>query len=387
MTALPPLPESLIVGRVAGLQAARDRLAAGDAFLAPALAALRERAEQALAVGPFSVVDDPAVPPSGDRHDYLSVGPYWWPDPAKPDGLPYIRRDGEVNPERNQGDSIAMGRMTKAVGDLSLAYWFTGDERYAAWAARLLQAWFLDPATRMNPHLEYGQAIPGRCPGRGIGIIDTTGFVELVDRVLLLRTSAHWSAADHVGLQAWFADYLDWLLTSNHGREERAAHNNHGTWFDAQAAAFARFVGREPVVAEILATVGEQRVARQVEPDGRQPHELARTKSWSYSIYNLQALQVLARLGEEAGVDLWHYRTADGRSVRGPLDFLAGYLDGTNPWPWQQLGGWQPATLLGTLLTAAWGTGSDEYAAAALALPVEATGADPLWLRFPLSAP
>jgi hypothetical protein len=364
--------------------AARDALAAGDELLAEAFAGLRARADKALAQTPVSVVDDAMVPPSGDRHDYMSAGPYWWPDPAKPDGLPYIRRDGEVNPERNQGDTAAMATMTGAVKSLALAYWLTDDERYAEHAARLLRVWFLDDATRMNPHLEYAQAIPGRCAGRGIGIIDTTSWIELLDRVLLLARSPHWSSTDHEGLQRWFDAYLEWLLTSKNGQDERAAANNHGTWFDAQAAAFALFVGHRNVAADILAQAGEERIARQVEPDGSQPHELARTKSWGYSIYNLTAYLDLARLGEHVGVDLWHFQTVDGRSLQAALDFLADHVTGTQPWLHQQLGGWHPEALLGPLLAAAHGLNEPRYLDVAATLAATTGTGNEALLLLPL---
>src|SRR5690606_4692146 len=186
----------------------RQRVREGDPALAPAVEKLRDKADETLEPGPYSVMDKDLVPPSGDKHDYYSFGPYWWPDPDKPDGLPYIRRDGEVNPKRDTGDRRPMGRMGGAVETLALAYFFTGDERYAEHAARLLRVWFLDEATRMNPHLEYGQAVPGRNKGRGIGIIDTAGLPRLVDAIGLLEGSQHWSEADQQGMQEWFGEYL-----------------------------------------------------------------------------------------------------------------------------------------------------------------------------------
>ncbi|MBT3287383.1 MAG: alginate lyase family protein [Victivallales bacterium] len=377
-------PGELLVSRLQGMNQVRRRVEAGDETLRQALSALRAEADGALRVGPFSVVNDSTVPPSGDKHDYLSVGPYWWPDPAQADGLPYIRRDGEVNPERKAGDSVAMGRMNGAVKALALAYWFTRDERYAEQAAGLLRAWFLDPATRMNSHLNFGQAIPGRCQGRGVGIIDTTGLIDLVDRVLLLCPSPHWTDADHEGLQAWFDVYIEWLLGSEIGQDEGRARNNHGTWYDAQVAAFALFVGHQNVAAEVLACVGEARLASQIEPDGSQPHELARTKSWSYSVYNLNAFLVLGRLGEHVGLNLWHYRTVDGRSLQTATDFLCSHVDESVPWLHPQLGGWHPEALLGSLLMAAHGLNEPRYLATARGLPVDPARDLDWLLRFPL---
>src|SRR5918996_3977440 len=168
--------------RADALARARERIASGDPTIQPAYRRLIADADRALQAGPFSVMDKQRVPPSGDKHDYISMGPYWWPDPAKPNGLPYIRKDGQRNPETQQDyDSPRLRRMTDAVNTLALAYYFTRDERYAGHAARLLRTWFLDPATRMNPNLEYAQAVPGVTPGRGFGIIETRELPRLLD--------------------------------------------------------------------------------------------------------------------------------------------------------------------------------------------------------------
>jgi hypothetical protein len=313
---------------------------AGDVRALADLKKLRAAADRALEVGPFSVVHKNIAPPSGDKHDYMSMAPYWWPDPGKPDGLPYIRRDGEVNPEiKKVPDHDDLGRMVDAVETLALAHHFTGDEKYAERAALLLRTWYLDPATRMNPHLRYAQAIRGVNDGRGIGIIETRSMSRAVDAVGLLAGAHAWTPADQRALVAWFSAYLDWLLASDHGRDEADELNNHGTMYDVQAASFALFVGRKEVARDVLAAVGEKRIAVQIEPDGRQPLELARTKAWSYSTGNLTGLMALARLGEQADVDLWNYETGDGRSIRRALEFLTPFAAGEQQWSHQQIDG------------------------------------------------
>lgn len=318
---------------------ARTRAKAPSETLRPAVERLRREAAAALKAGPFSVVDNDLVPPSGDKHDYISFGPYWWPDPTKKDGLPYIRRDGEVNPtSRTSGsDSPAMGKMISAVHALALGYYFTGDEAFAERATSLLRAWFLNPATKMNPNLNFGQGIPGRVDGRSAGIIDTATLPRVVDAVGLLKTSRAWTPADQQGMQAWFAAYLDWLRTSKHGKAEGRAGNNHGMWYDVQLTCFALFVGQDRLAREVVESSRERRIAKQIEPDGRMPAELARTKPFSYSTFNLQALFTLAALGERVDTDLWHFETPDGRSLRKALDFLAVYADPQKPWPYKDL--------------------------------------------------
>ncbi len=331
----------------------RQRVAAGAGELADAVTRLRDEAQKALRSGPFSVTDKKFLPPSGDKHDYMSLGPYWWPDPSKPDGLPYIRRDGEVNPEGNAHDRKLMGQMTSSVETLAFAYFLTGYEPYADHAARLVRVWFLDEATRMNPHLEYGQAIPGRTEGRGIGIIDTAQLVRLTDAVGLLGRSSAWSESDQQRLQSWFRQYLTWLLNSKHGGDEARAKNNHGTWYDVQVAAFALFVGDERVAREVLQKAPQRRIATQIEPDGRQPLELSRTRSFDYSAMNLRGMFELAALGQHVGVDLWNFETGDGRSIRQALEWLIPYATGEKEWTHAQIGRFDKGRLTPLLRRAA----------------------------------
>lgn len=194
--------------------------------------------------GPFSVMQKAVVPPSGDKHDYMSQAPYFWADPTKPSGLPYIRRDGERNPELKKiSDHDNVGRVGEDSRNLALAYYLTGNDAYAERAALLLRTWFLDPATRMNPNLEFGQGIPGINTGRGIGLIETRSLMPAMDAVGLLAGSKAWSQSDQEGIRAWLSAFLQWMRTSSKGKDEDAAKNNHGTWYDLQVTDYAMFLG------------------------------------------------------------------------------------------------------------------------------------------------
>jgi hypothetical protein len=192
-------------------------------------------ASKALELDPPFIARHRAKLSAGGPNDFYSNADYFWPDPTKPDGLPYMNRDGESNPGNFNEHRMAMRDMRDAVAALAAAYKITGEERYVTKAVSLLRVFFLDPATRMNPHLRFGQSIPGVCDGRGIGIIDTEEFVDLA-RLLHVAAPAQWSADDDAALKGWFGEYLDWLLASPLGLDERLQHNNHGTWFDAQVA-------------------------------------------------------------------------------------------------------------------------------------------------------
>lgn len=325
------------------LAATRQKIRAGDARFADALAQLERDAKSALKMKPVSVMDKSRTPPSGDKHDYMSQAPYFWRDPKSPTGLPYIRRDGERNPEIYQiPDHKSLSKLEENVETLALAYYYTGNEDYAAKAAQLLRAWFLDPATRMNPNLEFAQAVPGVNTGRGTGLIETAGLPGVWDAAGLLAGSGSWTAADQRGLAAWASAFLRWMQESKHGRFEAAAKNNHGTYYDLQVVSLALFVGGFELATNVIQTVGTNRIARQIEPDGRQPLELERTRSWNYSLMNLRGLMKLATLAEHVGVDLWNYETGDGRSLRRALDFLLPYATREQKWPHPQIERWSP---------------------------------------------
>ena len=330
----------------------------GDPAIKAAIAALEDDARKALRFGPVSVMDKAVTPPSGDKHDYMSQAPYWWPDPTKPGGRPYIRKDGERNTEIDRiTDHDNLGRLTGAVATLGLAYTLTGRDEYAKHAGRLVRVWFLDSATKMNPHLQYGQGIPGINDGRGIGIIETRGLPEMLDGVGLLVTdmpqgAEAWSQSDEVALQAWMRAYLKWLIESPYGKDESQNGNNHETWYDVQVAALAMYTG-EAALARKTLIGARQRIGRQIQPDGRQPREIERTRSWDYSIFNLRAFFDLATLSERANLDLWHYRTADGRSLRKAFDYLVPFAAGERKWSDQQLNAFDPRALTPLLRRAA----------------------------------
>jgi hypothetical protein len=350
----------------------RRSVLAGDRAFDAALRKLEADAKKALAGGTFSVTTKSATPPSGDKHDYMSQAPYFWPNPKTPNGLPYVRRDGERNPEINKiTDHHTLDQMEDGVETLALAYYFRGDEAYAAKAAQLLRAWFLDPATRMNPNLEYAQYVPGVNTGRGIGLIETRGLTRVVDAIGLLEGSKSLTEADRRGINDWFDKFLRWMQESRNGREESNAQNNHGTWYDVQAASYALFLGKTDLAKTILETAKQKRIARQIEPDGREPLELVRTRAWGYSVGNLDGLELLAELGERAGVDLWNYQTADGRGIRRALEYLYPVAAGERKWDYQQLGGVEPQALYPLMRRAAAAYRDEKFRAMLAKVPAE----------------
>jgi hypothetical protein len=336
------------------LTESKKRLQAGDPTFLAALNRLTRDAERALKSPTFSVTHKDLLPPSGDKHDYMSLAPYRWPNPNTTHGLPYVRRDGEINPERDRtSDRKRLDQLVQAVKTLGLAHYFTGREEYAVHAAKRLRVWFFDEATKMNPHLRYAQAVPGRNTGRPEGIIETHNLPELIDAVGLLQGSNGWTETDHIRLRGWFNSMLNWLRDSPESKAEAKSRNNHGTWYDVQVASFALFVEREKVAKQLLAEFAARRIAKQIELDGSQPQELARTQAWHYSIFNLEALFNAAAPADKVGIDLWNYETNDKRSIRKALDWLIPFAAGEKKWTYKEISPFEPQKLAPLLRRAA----------------------------------
>lgn len=369
------------------LAATKARLTT-DTTLQTARAAMLARADDALTRAPYTVVDKTQTPASGDKHDYMSMGPYWWPDRSKPDGRPYVRRDGQINPERdtNAFDLSDLEAMSQDVQALSLAYYFTGDERYAAKASEFIRVWFLAPETKMNPNLNYGQAVPGVVPGRAEGVIDAFRLVRVVESLGLLDTSSSLTNEERTALRDWFAAFVEWMATSPIGRAEKAATNNHGIYFDMLITEFALYSGMDDVARSVAGRFGQTRLAPQIAPDGSLPQELARTRSLHYTAWTLTASFDIAQLGGCVGVDVWNYATPDGRSLRKATDFLAAYAGRETEWRWPELDKAETYGLYEVLQRGAWAW-SDPSLAEKAAIYRERNADSDLNLRIPPYAP
>ncbi|MGH9668049.1 MAG: alginate lyase family protein [Bryobacteraceae bacterium] len=300
-------------------------------------ARLRGLADRDLRSGPWSVTFHRPQGTALPANEYFSEGPYWWPDPKNPSG-PYIRRDGERNPRRFDHNHHDLGAMAAAVLTLGMASYFLDDAPSAAHAARILGTWFAAPETRMAPNLDHAQAIRGRTSGHGTGIIDTVSLIYAVQGIVLLERAGRLNADLPEGLRRWFADYLHWMLTSKNGLDEERAANNHGTWWSAQVAAYASYLGDESTLRMVWNRYRTVLVPGEIQPDGSCPRELARTNSLSYSAYNLDAFSVLCRLAQENDVDLWHFQTANGISLAKAVAYVTPYLQHPETWRAKQIG-------------------------------------------------
>jgi hypothetical protein len=322
----------------------KSKYAGGDAKIAEAVGELTVQANRWLLDGPWSVLNKDQVPPSGDKHDYLSQAPYFWPTAPRtsenPYGCPYVRRDGERNPDAARiPDRAGALKLFGAAYELALAWYYTRVEAYARHAGGILRAWFVTPDTRMNPNLNHSQFIPRRRSGSSTGIIDfSQGFSSVLDAAAILRAGAPgWHLSDHDAFLKWNDEFLHWLTQGEFGQAESERRNNHGTFFDMQAAAIALAVGDTGAARKLVLDARTKRIDVQISSDGAQPAELARSLSWHYSTFNLVGLTRLASIGENLDVDLWNYTGPDGANLLKAVDFLIPAATQTSVWPFADL--------------------------------------------------
>jgi len=289
-------------------------------------------ANQYLSEEPITITASSSPRSAGGLHDFFSEADYWWPDPKNPTG-PYIQRDGMSNPDNFVEHRRALMRLSVQVPALVAAWKLTRDKRYAAHAAEHLRAWFVAEGTRMNPNLQYAQAIHGITTGRGTGIIDTIHLVEVARAVEVLEPAGALSPSDLAKTKQWFADYLQWMTTSKNGTDERDAKNNHATCWVMQVAAFAHLVGNQKLLDYCRERFKTVIVPNQVAVNGSFPEELRRTKPYGYELFNLEAMATVCRILSTPQDDLFSFQTADGRGFRRAVEYMAPFMAEKKLWP------------------------------------------------------
>jgi Alginate lyase len=327
--------KTAVVAGIASL-ASRNTFAAAPT---PDVAAIdRQRiltaANRYLSEQPITVTASSSPRSTGSKHDYFSEGDYWWPDPNNPSG-PYKERDGISNPNNFNDHRLALIRLSLQVPALAAAWQLTHKAEYAQHAALHLRAWFLDPATLMNPNLQYAQAVHNLNTGRSTGIIDTLHLVEVVRAIPVIEKAKALTAEESAGVQKWFADYLDWMTTSKNGQGERDAKNNHTTCWVAQAAEFAAYTQNAEVTDFCRKRFKEVIVPNQIAADGSFPLELARTKPYGYCIFNLDVMSTVCQILSTPADNLFAFESPEGPSFAKAMAFMFPYIANKNSWPYK----------------------------------------------------
>lgn len=333
-------PNTIVIDGYRLVQA-KQRLLRGEHDYKNALKHLTAQADSWLDQGPWTVTAKATPPPNGTLHDYTSQAPYFWPNPNTPDGCPYINKDGVRNPEVDKyQDRVSVGKMFNSSYVLTLAWYYTGNAKYSKHASTILRTWFLDPDTAMNPNLDHAQLVPCANTGRSIGIIDfSQEYTNVIDAVAILNTGAPgWSAADGKAFVSWNKRFLTWLADSPFGIQEATAQNNHGTFANMQIAALALFTGNRSLAVS-RAQLAKSFIDSQITANGSQPQELARTRSFHYSNFDLCAHLRFALIGRKVGVDLFRYRGPQGQTLFKAVDFvIPAAAGGAAEWAYPELG-------------------------------------------------
>ena len=304
-----------------------------DPFVMPAYQTLISKAEKALSMGRLSVVDKTLTPPSQNKHDYMSFGPYFWPNPKTKDGYPYIRRDGKVNPNALiDSDSPRLVRLANALETLALAYYYTNNTKYAQCAVEMIQIWFINDTTKMNPHLKYAQGIPGTVPGRALGILDGRHFVRILDSITLIENSNLLSSKDLEIIKQWVKDYQNWLLNGEYAYDESHRPNNHGTFYDYQVVGYALYLEQPKKAKELLTNAQYIRLGSHIGSKGQNFHELERTRPLHYSLFDLEAMIGLALYSDHYDdVNFWTF-TINQTSLKKAIDYVVKYKNNRDMW-------------------------------------------------------
>jgi len=339
---MPPLAQSQAIWPIEHLKEMKQQL--NRPFYARSYERLLVKADKLLNATPISVTQKPMDTPNGDKHNYMSLSRYYWPDPNKPDGLPYINHDGRSNPELNKYDRGRLGETCNRITTLALAWYLSGKESYAQKATELIRVWFFNKDTYMKPNLNYAQFIPGvnNNKGRSSGVLDGYSYVEMLDGVSLLETSKSFTKKDSKQLKQWFSQFMQWMLTSGQGIGEGNGTNNHAVAYDAQILAYAIYTGNKAVSDRVIKEFPARRVFTQIQPDGRQPRELARTLAFGYSVYNMTHFIDIYMMAMKQGYRLDGETSADGRSFYKAIDFLTPYVGkNVKSWPYKQISQWE----------------------------------------------
>lgn len=312
-----------------GLLEVKSAIKRNDPFIQTSFNKLSMQAEKAMVAGPFSVMQKNKIPPSGDKHDYMSVPPY----AGSGDGL--------TNPEWwLDYDRVPLEKLTQSVETLALMYFFTEKQTYADRASFLLRKWFLNPETKMNPDLEYAQK------STRIGIIDTRFLPRIIDCIGILQNSRAWTQNDQAGMVEWCRQYSI-NVRARIDMDHKESGHNIASWYHVQMASLALYTENIELARRLLERT-KPRIDTALNPAGGFKRELHRTRSLSYSCFHLYAMFNLASMGEQMGMDLWNFRTEDGRGLRLALDYITKYSGhGKKHWPYKEIQGtkgdwWEP---------------------------------------------
>lgn len=314
-------------------------IAQKDSFFTEAYQQLITEANLELEKKTDPVTNKTQLPASGNKHDYLSIAPYRWPNPATATGFPWILKDGQINPMTTGSDTdhSRLNNLFNSLDQLAMAYYFSDESKYANKLKTILNVWFINKDTKVNPNVNHGQAVPGEVDGRRAGMITWSRFATVITAIQILDAKKLVSKKEMKQFNLWISDYYTWLKTSKMGVENDNGNQNHSTNYDYQMVGIARYLGLNDEAKSRVEAAKSKRIAVQIDPEGKQPFELGRTKSVHYCSMNLRIMTFVAEIGRPLGVDLWNFSTPDSRSMKKAFDYLRPFAEGTKEWTHKQI--------------------------------------------------
>ena len=300
---------------------------------------LIENADKALNFKLNPVTDKTQIPASKNKHDYISYAPYKWADSTKLDGLPWVTRDGEINP-LSQGydtDFKRSAEFFKVIETLSWAFYFSDNEKYAQKAIDFIEVWYINQETKVNPNMNFGQAVPGAADGRKAGVQEWLNQYHIITALQIFEDASMLPEVVKMEMQNWFQQYLDWLLTDKMAIEAGKTGQNHANHYNHQVVGLLLYLNRVEEAKQIFENAKYDRIAVQILPDGKQPKEMGRTRSVHYASLNLWSLAELTFMGRNLGVDLWDFETEDNRSLKKAFSYLQKFIHQPKKWPFKEI--------------------------------------------------
>ena len=299
---------------------------------------LKLLADKAVEESPYTITKYSAPKTDGASvNDYYSDSPYWWPVDGDPTA-PFLRRDGERNPDTFMDHKDEVAKFYKGIMSMAFYSYFTNNSDYGKKANELLKVFFVDEATKMNPNLKYSQLIRNRTKRRGVGIIDGRRFAALTEAIILLKQNDQLDKKVFEGIKSWYSDLLIWLTTSYYGLDEKQRGNNHGTWWSAQVALSSNLLQNYDQIKLLDEHSKHYLLDNQIDKNARQPLEEARTKSLSYSTFNVTAHSYLNSIFIKNKIDNWNYINKNGATLINVVDYLIPFVVNPSDWEIKQIG-------------------------------------------------
>ncbi len=295
-----------------------------DSSIVSSIIGLKSRADNFLGMPNISVTHKVKIHEGATRNDYCSLAKYWWPNPETANALPYIKRDGDINPDcySSNYDVSRLESFSESTVVLSLAAYFTGDMRYAKKARELINTWFVNPSTRQTPHFKYAQIIPGQSSFRIAGLIEARRLIYVVEAIQLLHHLDVLSNEEYEQCIEWFSELLTWILDEDREQKIKKQQNNIGFWIDLQCLVYAKFSGKQDVADRVICEFTVPRFDIQIDEDGKLPKELTRAKPYDYVAFTLLAMAGLSAASENGEISLAEYSTEEGRSFQNAFNWL-----------------------------------------------------------------